>query len=64
MKVISQKPDKSAVKRKVCPHCAATLEYVANDVLEYNGRDYSGGSDGRKWIVCANCNKDITLESW
>jgi hypothetical protein len=64
MKVISRKPAKSAIKRKVCPHCGATLEYVANDVQERHGTDYGGGPDGAKWIDCANCNKQIILESW
>lgn len=64
MKVISTNPRKSVVRRKVCGHCGATLEYVPNDVHEYNGRDYSGGPDGEKWIVCGNCNKRVILESW
>lgn len=64
MKVISTKPHKSALKRKVCEHCGATLEYVPNDVKERNGRDYSGGPDGEKWVDCGNCGKKVILESW
>lgn len=64
VKVIKIEPHKSVVKEVVCYHCGATLEYVSNDVKEYHGRDWSGGPDGREWIVCPNCHKDVTLRSW
>jgi len=64
VKVISTVPDVSVVKRKICHHCGATLEYVPNDVKEYSGRDYSGGPDGKKWIDCPNCGEEVTLRSW
>ena len=64
MKVISAKPRKSAVKRVVCEHCGAKLEYVPNDVKEYHGTDYGGGPDGQKWVDCGNCGKKVILESW
>ncbi|MFC1638020.1 hypothetical protein ACFL2R_01210 [Patescibacteria group bacterium] len=64
VRVIEIKPDESVVKRVVCKSCGATLEYVPNDIKEYHGRDYSGGPDGREWITCPNCNKDVTLRSW
>jgi len=64
VKVISTTPAKSAIKKKVCPHCGAKLEYVQNDVKEYRGKDYSGGPDGQTWIDCGNCSKQIILTSW
>lgn len=64
MRVVKTKPAKTAVKRKVCPHCAATLEYVQNDVKERHGMDYGGGPDGARWIDCGNCGKQIILERW
>ena len=64
MKVISVKPAKSVTKRCTCEHCGARLEYVPNDVKEYNGRDISGGPDGYKWVNCGNCNKKVVLDSW
>jgi predicted RNA-binding Zn-ribbon protein involved in translation (DUF1610 family) len=51
-------------KQTVCYSCGHTIAYVLNDVKEYHGTDYSGGPDGREWIVCPNCNKDIILRSW
>jgi len=51
-------------KQTVCHGCGHTIAYVLNDIKEYHGRDISGGPDGREWIVCPNCNKDIILRSW
>jgi len=64
VKIISKKPAKAVVKRVLCEHCGATLEYVPNDVKERHGTDYGGGPDGCKWIDCPNCNKSVILESW
>ena len=49
-----------------CPHCRSLISYVPNEVQEYSGRDYSGGPDGRTWVVCpaSSCGKQITLTSW
>lgn len=51
-------------KRTVCHNCGRTIGYVQNDVHEYHGTDYSGGPDGREWIICPGCHKEITLRSW
>ena len=64
VKVVKKKPDPSVIKRTVCGNCGATLEYVPKDVKERNGTDYSGGSDGEKYIVCPECNEKVILESW
>lgn len=64
VKIIDPGPDESVVKRAVCKSCGAKLEYVPNEVKHYDGRDYSGGPDGREWIVCPQCGKDVTLRSW
>ena len=64
VKVIKKAPAKKVVKHCVCEHCGCTLEYVPNDIKEYNGTDYSGGPDGYKWIVCAGCKKEVVLDSW
>lgn len=64
VKVISTEPDRIAVKEIVCMGCGAKLEYVKNDVQKYSGTDWSGGPDGREWIVCPNCSKQVTIRSW
>jgi hypothetical protein len=64
VRVIKKKPSKLVVKRKVCEHCGATLEYTPNDVHRYEGTDISGGPDGREWINCPECNKEVTIRSW
>lgn len=64
VRIVKIKPAKEVKKRCVCKGCGATLEYVPNEIKSYHGRDMSGGPDGREWIVCPNCNKDVTLRSW
>jgi hypothetical protein len=56
--------DDSVKKSCVCRHCSAIIEYLPIDMKSYHGRDYGGGPDGREWIVCPNCHKDVTLRSW
>ena len=62
IRVIGEVPE--MVKKTTCRHCAAQLEYTLNEVKKYEGKDYSGGSDGREWIVCPRCGSDVTLRSW
>ncbi len=64
VEIISKKPAKEAVKRINCRGCGAKLSYVPNEVQQYNGRDISGGPDGREWIICPNCGKDVTIRTW
>lgn len=56
--------DKSAEKECTCEHCGARVAYLPKDVKERNGRDYTGGSDGERYIRCPKCNKKIILDSW
>jgi exosome complex RNA-binding protein Rrp4 len=44
--------------------CGAIVEYTRNDVKCYRGTDYSGGSDGRDYLLCPGCSEEITLRSW
>ncbi len=64
VRVIKTDPDETVKKRVVCGHCGATLEYVPNDVKSYHGTDYSGGPDGKEWVVCPNCGREATIRSW
>jgi len=61
---VVKQPDPEDFLKKKCPNCFAIIGYVPNDVQSYHGTDYSGGPDGREWVVCPNCKKDITLKSW
>lgn len=62
--------DNSAKSRITCKSssyrigCGAIVEYSRLDVKEYRGTDYSGGADGRDWIVCPGCGAEIVLKSW
>jgi hypothetical protein len=63
-RTINKKPSPKVEKQVDCQNCGATIAYVGNDIKEYHGTDMGGGPDGREWVVCPNCKKDITLRSW
>lgn len=56
--------DASLVKRITCKNCASMLVYTLSEVKTINGRDYSGGPDGREYIKCPSCNKQVIIRSW
>lgn len=56
--------DQQVVKRTTCKNCAAILEYTLSEVKAYHGRDYSGGTDGKEWIDCPRCGKQVILRAW
>lgn len=62
--------DEAAKSRITCkgnssnPGCGAINEYTQNDTKSYEGRDISGGPDGRIWINCGNCGKELTIRAW
>ena len=62
--VVDEGTDPLVVKRVVCSNCGATLEYVPIEVKKYSGTDMGGGPDGREWIVCPKCHKEVTTKSW
>lgn len=64
MPSIHAEPGDKDYKRRKCPNCKVTVQYLPIDVQEYNGTDYSGGPDGQRWVDCPRCNKKIILESW
>jgi hypothetical protein len=61
---VIEPPKPENFKKKRCPHCRSLIGYVPNDVKSYHGTDYGGGPDGREWVVCPGCGKDITLRTW
>lgn len=61
IKIVKLKPHKSIVKKCVCKHCGATLEYTPQDVKIKNYKDYGGGSDNYEEFNCPNCNKLIQI---
>lgn len=58
------KPRPDDYKKVRCGSCKHKIAYVPKEVQRYEGRDYSGGPDGREWIICPQCGEDITLKSW
>jgi len=63
VKVIKTEPDASVVKRIVCKHCGATLEYLPVDVKE---KSWSCMTEpcGCTYVVCPQCSSDVTIRSW
>lgn len=58
------KKAKKPPKKATCGNCGTVCGYLDSDVKEYNGTDYGGGPDGKKWIDCADCGEQIILDSW
>lgn len=47
--------------KTVCGNCLHNLSYAPIDVKKHTSRDYDGGSDTTRYIVCAKCGKDTTI---
>jgi hypothetical protein len=55
---------KEFVKQCTCRNCGAVIEYNQHEVKEKHGFDYSGGADGKQWIDCPRCSKEVILKAW
>lgn len=62
VKVVGESPDVS--KRIICRNCGAMLEYTQGEVKRIDGRDYSGGADGKEYIDCPRCVQEVTIRAW
>ena len=62
VKVVGEDPQ--AIKRATCRDCAAVLEYTPSETKERHGLDYTGGADGREYIVCPRCGHEVVLRAW
>lgn len=56
--------DPTAAKRCTCKECTAIIEYTPSEVRRVDGKDYSGGPDGKEYILCPNCGSQVILRSW
>ena len=61
VRVVDPGPDDSVVKEVVCGGCGAKLEYTPNDVQSQVYTDITQCSDTYCWIVCPQCNKNVTV---
>ncbi len=57
--VVKSEPHHSVIKEAICRNCGATLAYVPNDIKEEVHRDYGGGSEIYKHIMCPQCNHKV-----
>jgi len=61
--VLDPGPDPSVKKEIVCRQCGAKLQYTPRDVKSKTTKDIDGGSGTWEWIVCPQCNEDVTVRS-
>lgn len=47
-----------------CRSCDSVLRYHNGETKRYDGKDYSGGSDGKIWIDCPVCAEQVTIKAW
>lgn len=53
--------DSSKKKRVTCNNCTSILEYTPNDLKEKIIKDYLGGKDLVKYLVCPRCDNEIHI---
>ena len=41
------------IRKITCPHCKAKLQYEQEDVISEKRLN------GKRWIICPDCNKEI-----
>lgn len=59
VKVVGEAPE--VVKRAVCRHCVAMLEYVPRDVKKRHDSDYLGDADIVTYIICPRCEHHVEV---
>lgn len=59
IKIIGE--DKTKAKRTTCANCAALLEYTIADTETKLIRDYGGGSDTYRFLVCPRCQAKLSV---
>ena len=43
------------IRKITCPHCKAKLQYEQEDIISEKC------PDGKRWIICPDCKKEIIL---
>jgi DNA-directed RNA polymerase subunit RPC12/RpoP len=61
VKIVNPEPDPYVVKHAICDNCGVKLEYVPADVKSSTHRDYGGGSDTYRSIVCPKCSHQVSV---
>lgn len=51
--------NKQAFREATCRNCAAVLQYTLSDVQSRTVRDYGGGSDEKRFIICPRCGCEV-----
>lgn len=64
VKIIDPDPQPQIVKIIDCRSCGVKLSYVPYEVQKISGKDYGGGPDGKEFIICPNCGREVTIRSW
>jgi uncharacterized protein YbaR (Trm112 family) len=45
------------VRKITCPHCRAKLQYEQEDIISEKH------PDGKRWIICPDCNEEIIIKA-
>lgn len=53
--------DEGAKKKTTCKNCASILLYTDSDTKRETHKDYTGGSDTYRILVCPVCKDRINL---
>lgn len=53
---------KRGVKQITCKQCLSVLEYHEGEVQEQYRKDYDGGGDTYRWIVCPECKSEVYVK--
>ena len=56
--------DEKHIRRCSCKHCASILEFTNSEVTKYTAKDYGGGSDTYRYILCPNCSERVYVEEY
>jgi len=59
IKVIGK--DSKTIKTTTCGNCAAILEYTNADTKTEVRKDYTGGSDTYRTLICPECNDSVNV---
>jgi DNA-directed RNA polymerase subunit RPC12/RpoP len=57
--------DQNVERQRTCSACGAKLFYLKKDVESITIRDYTGSSDGDRYIItCPDCNEKLSVKAW
>ena len=56
--------DPRFLKQCSCKNCASMIRYTDSELHRIEGKDYTGSPDGKEFIICPVCHREIIIRSW